>query len=154
MTPSTLLALAERCEKATGAASITAGSTFEFPYPFILEDFTTHDADGPATIKSWRPGTRFVSVQSQYDEDVDVVADGMGAQIVTVVSTHKPGPTYPERVFYTREWRTPAGHRFGKKSLRVTTTPTLKRLIGGYRHEFRLEVRALAARKTEENTNG
>ena len=115
-----------------------AGTVFDVAYPFVREDVQLFGEDGHYTTKSWRPGVRFEPV---YPDDSEAVADGMGAQIVTVVSTHKPGPTWPERVFYTREWRNPTGGRFGKKGLRVKTTAAFRRLIQGYRHHFEMASR-------------
>lgn len=108
--------------------------TYTFDYPFVLADYTHYDEDGPVETKSWRPG---VSNQFVHPDDFEPVAHGIGKQIVTVVSRHKPG-RYPERIFYTRQWEDPKGRVFGKKRLLVKTTPAFKRLISGYQYGYRL----------------
>lgn len=106
---------------------ITAGETHSVRYPFAREEVEL--CDGPAT--GWRPGCR--SVQN-YD-DFDFIADGHGEMLLTVVSTHKPGK-FPERVFYTRQWKDPDGRVFGKGALRNTTAGNFRKLLRGYRHEY------------------
>lgn len=69
--------------------------------------------------------------------DIEAVADAMGAQVITVVSVHRPG-RFPTRVFYTRQWRDPDGKLFGKGNLRVLSIHHFRTLTRGYRHEFRL----------------
>ncbi|MGI9485439.1 MAG: hypothetical protein ACR2RF_06065 [Geminicoccaceae bacterium] len=112
------------------------GNKFEFDYPFVLEDSTIGiDEDGGVIAKSWRPGVRWEPVGP---EDSDAFADGIGRQIVTVVSVHKPG-RYPTRVFYTRKWKSPSGKVFGNPRLMVTTV--FAKLIRGYRYRFNLTKR-------------
>lgn len=119
---------------------IQIGAVFEVPHPFILDDYEGLDEDGPFKTKSWRPGTR---PEMCGPEDCEMVADAMGVQIVTVVSTHKPG-RFPERVFYTRRWRAPTGREFGQGKLHTKTSQAFRRLIKGYRHPFQLLDRAAA----------
>lgn len=120
---------------------IAAGQTFEFPYPFIRDDITEYDYDAEADIvtetkiPSWRPGVRF---ESDGQGDMDTLADGVGRQIVTVVSVHKPG-RYPERVFYLRRWVSPDGKGFGKSRLMVKTSVAFRALISGYRYAYEVE---------------
>lgn len=117
---------------------LSPNATFEVRYPFILEDvdLPPDDPEGsyPNTVKSWRPGTRYVHVPP---DDSEAVADGEGVMLMTVVSTHKP-PGYPERVFYTRRWRSPVGKEFGRPKLHIVTAEKFRRLARGYQHEYRV----------------
>ncbi|WP_020475018.1 hypothetical protein [Zavarzinella formosa] len=94
--------------------------------------------DGEGTYKtlSWRPGVRHELMG--YGDPV-AVADGVGSQIVTVVSVHKPGK-FPERIFFIRHWKNPEGKMFGKSKLRMKTTPAFRKLVAGYGFEFEFEV--------------
>ncbi len=112
---------------------MTAGDILQFSYPFVRDTFSEMDEDGVSTSACWRPGVRMVD----YLEHQEAVADGIGQQIITVVSTHKPGK-FQERVFYTRQWRDPSGKVFGRSSLRVATAGALKTLTRGYRHPFEI----------------
>lgn len=122
------------------------GAVVEVPYPFVRDTFITHEADSEgafsAEIPTWRPGTRTDTRHSPIwtGEDVpDVysVADGMGAQLLWVISVHRPG-TFQTRVFYTRKWRDPDGHQFGKGGLRVLSITGFRSLARGYRHNFEI----------------
>jgi hypothetical protein len=113
---------------------IAAGSVYAFRYPFVLESVTVdYDEGGPIEGLSWRPGVRF---EQDGPDSFESVADGDGLCEFTVVSIHKPGPRYPERVFFTRRFQDPAGKWFGKPDLRVTTLQTFSRRIKGYRYAY------------------
>jgi hypothetical protein len=118
-----------------------AGFVFEVPHPFCWEEVSLppHDPEADALRMewTWRPGVRPGALVPPDGGDEPEEADGMGCQILTIVSIHRPG-RYPSRVFYTRRWRDPAGKEFGKGALRIKTMNAFKRLIAGYRHEFRL----------------
>ena len=111
-------------------------AVFEVDYPFVLEEWTEYTIGGPQILPSWRPGIR----NEMYGPEgsSELIADGMGKQVLTVVSTHKPG-RYPERVFYTRKWLDPSGKSFGVTKLRITTKTNFLRLLRGYRYEFELK---------------
>lgn len=112
--------------------------TFDVPHPFIREadTHTEFDADGFSSreVSSWRPGVRNEPV---YPDDAECVADAMGAQLITVVGTYRPGK-FPTRVFFTRQWRDPDGKVFGRGKLHITTLGCFRGLLRGYRVEFRL----------------
>jgi hypothetical protein len=110
------------------------GDVIEIPYPFVHDRFETFDEDGPVMVPTWKPGCRYEPYGS---EDVEAVADAVGTQILTIVDVHKPG-RYPTRVFYTRQWRAPDGRLFGNRCLRITTAEKVRRLIKGYKQEYRL----------------
>ena len=122
--------------KPTG--EIIPGAVFEVRHPFIRSTYSGFEMDGPFEIKCWRPGTR---TEPCAPDDFDVVADGDGTQVLTVVSVHKPG-RFPTRVFYTRLWRGPDGKEFGNSSLRVKTAQQFRQLATGYRHDYRLAEQA------------
>lgn len=110
-------------------------STFEVPYPFVQESvclrFLDELGSSCGDVVTWRPGAR----AEQVDEGESAwVSDGWGHMILTVVSTHKPGGRYHERVFYVRQWKDPDGLVFGKDHLRVTTMQAFKRLLKGHRY--------------------
>ena len=114
------------------ADDVIPGAEIEVGHPFVRDKYTKHDEEGGYEVDCWKPGTRGESV---YPDDCIAVYDGMGSQILTVVSLHKPGK-YPTRVFYTRKWRDPDGGIFGKGSLRMTTLPAFRKIIAGYRVEI------------------
>jgi hypothetical protein len=109
-----------------------AGQVYEFVYPFIREEVDLWDEDGRGKTLSWRPGVRYT-----YPDDSKAVADGLGKQVVTVISTHKPG-RYPERVFYLRQWQSPSGKAFGKTKLMTKITPAFRRLVAGYPYPYEI----------------
>lgn len=112
----------------------TAGDAIEFPYPFIRVEFEQWNEEGSYNVPSWQPGVRYVPWG--YD-DSQSVADGIGKQMINVISIHKPGK-YPERVFYTRRWETPDGKLFGKHKLMAKTTPAFRKLVSGYEYKYEL----------------
>jgi hypothetical protein len=114
---------------------IKAGEVLQFSYPFVRDTYSEMDEGGVSESPTWKPGVRFV--ERGGDRDPEAVADGIGQQIISVVSTHRPG-NFPERVFYTRKWRDPSGKVFGKGSLRVMSAAGLRSLIRGYRHPFEI----------------
>ncbi|WP_020476222.1 hypothetical protein [Zavarzinella formosa] len=105
---------------------------FEFSYPFFHEEVELFDGESTYKTLSWRPGVRHEL--TAYGDPL-AVADGVGSQIVTVVSVHKPGK-FPERVFFTRQWKNPEGKVFGKTKLRVKTSPDFRKLVAGYGFKF------------------
>jgi hypothetical protein len=106
----------------------------EFPYPFVSEEFQQIDEDGSAAVQTWRPGVRYVD--DRYG-DSKAIADGIGAQIITVVARFKPDG-WPERVFYTRQWKDPDGKLFGKRRLHIRAAAQFTELTRGYRHGFEM----------------
>jgi len=116
-------------------SAIAPENVFIAPYPFVREKYVrvTPNPDEPER-DTWRPGVRFEPVPP---DDGEAVADAVGNIILTVVGRFKPG-RFPERVFYTRQWESPDGAKFGKNNLRIATLAQFKRLALGYRHEYRL----------------
>lgn len=112
------------------------GSEHRVPYPMVLEPVELLGDDGPYQTKSWRPGVRYVN-EAPYGESA-AYADGVGWMVLSVVSIHKPGK-YPERVFYIRTWIDPTGLVFGKKKLRIISSPAFKRMAEGFRYEYEVE---------------
>jgi hypothetical protein len=120
-----------------------SGMTFEFPYPFVRDEYSAGDGEGGwATYVGWRPGIQQVPIW----DDVKLVAHGMGSQILTVVGTYKPGK-FPERVFFTRNWRDPQGRVFGKDKLRILSAGAFTRQRSGYRHRYTVEDSTSPAQK-------
>jgi hypothetical protein len=116
------------------AEEFEIGAEFEIAHPFVKEEYHGFDEDGPYKRMSWRPG---ITSEATGPETASTYANGVGAQIITIVSTHKPGK-YPARVFFTRRWRDPDGHQFGKTKLRMTTSGALRSICRGYRHEYEM----------------
>jgi hypothetical protein len=111
------------------------GEDFRIKFPFYLGTHHGYDAGGDYYCDEvWIPGTKS---QDVCPDDCELVADGEGEMILSIVDIHKPG-RYPERVFYTRKWIDPDGDEFGATKLRIITTPTFKRRAAGYYHEYRV----------------
>lgn len=113
--------------------TFTPGQVIEVPnYPFTRTVFNGEDESGPFQVEGWRPG-----VETEFDGgfDVESVADSTGSMILTVISTHKPG-RFPERIFYTRQWRDPDGKVFGATKLRIATVEKFRRIASRYQHPF------------------
>ena len=110
------------------------GREYEVKFPFVTDIYSGFDEDGPFVKETWRPGCRSECV---YPDDSELVADGEGVMILTIVDVHKPGK-YPERVFYTRKWRDPDGKEFGVGNLNITTTQAFKRRASGYHYAYRV----------------
>lgn len=113
-----------------------SGVVFQFSYPFVRDIYCEQDEEGTAESPTWTPGVR---MEDRSSGKCAALADGIGQQIVTVVSTFKPGK-FAVRVFYTRQWRDPSGKLFGKSNLRILSYSAFTGLVKGYRHEFELSV--------------
>lgn len=121
-------------------SGLIEGQTYEVWYPFkretyqpppVLENpgaWISKYIDQPA-VQTWAPG--WESEAWEYGQTYNW--HGNGAMILTVVSLHKPGPTYPERAFYTRQWRDPDGKVFGRTNLRVISSRALVNWLHGSR---------------------
>jgi hypothetical protein len=112
---------------------IAAGDVIKIKYPFVRDKFVSMNLDEPDT-PCWRPGVRF---EDSGPDDTEAIADGLGQQVFTVVSIHKPGK-FPTRVFYTRNWIDPDGKQFGKGTLKMLSVNPFMRRISGYWHEYKL----------------
>lgn len=111
------------------------GAMIEIGYPFVLIEREGKENPNPESDQwKWRPGVRSVPV---YPDSSDDFADGMGTLVVTIVSTHTP-PGWPERVFFTKTWRTPEGFEFGRRKLHTLPRPAFTTLCRGFRHRFEL----------------
>lgn len=110
------------------------GAVIEVGHPFIREKYSGCDADGPFERMTWRPGTR---VEPVYPDDAEEVADAIGTQIITIVGVYKPSG-YPARVFFTRRWRDPQGHEFGKTKCQIKTAQAFRRRCRGFGYPFRV----------------
>lgn len=82
------------------------------------------------------PGTRL----EQGDEFGDgiYVADSTGFMVLTEVQRIEP-PGFAPRVLYVREWISPDGDRFGRKTLRMMSARAFDKLRKGYRHPYFLD---------------
>lgn len=114
-----------------GSRDVIAGAVFQHAYPFVRDTYDEMNEDGWATVKTWKPGVRMENIGP---EDVGGIADGIGAQRLTVIDTFKPG-RFPKRVFFTRIWIDPNGKEFGNGKLRIATLQSFRVLAKGYRHE-------------------
>ena len=110
-----------------------AAEVYVAKFPFLRSTFTrfTYDGEAPGEeqVPCWKPG---VDWQQWSEEGAEPFADGVGEVILTVISRHKPGAKYPERVFYTRQWRDPDGVVFGKRKLMMTTVKAFERKKLGF----------------------
>jgi len=103
-------------------------------YPFVRDAYQDFDEDGPIEVNTWKPGVRHEMV---YPDDSETYADAKGKVTYTVIAIFKPG-SYPERIFYIRNWVNPDGKRFGKNKLRIATRQNFRVLLRGYRHEYQM----------------
>lgn len=111
-----------------------AGQELTAEYPFVRDVYADCDEGGPFERKTWKPG---VNHEMVYPDDSEAFADAKGQVVYTVIALFKPG-SFPERVFYIRNWIDPDGKRFGKNKLRVTTKQNFRNLIRGYRYGYEL----------------
>lgn len=125
------------------------GPQFVAMYPFVRTTFTNHDVDGLGDFPSWRPGVDYELLPPDGGSS-EPVCDGWGRIILTLVVSFKPGH-YPERVFYTRRWRSPDGKEFGKSRLHIATAEKFNRLAKGYR-EGKEEIRLREQDGTQDGT--
>jgi hypothetical protein len=116
---------------------IELGKTVRLAWPFLRCVVDVHDGEGGSlTINSWRPGVdRYLAPNGGEGREV-TFCNGTGVMILTPISRHKPGPKYPERVFYVRQWETPDGKVFGKTGLRITTVEAFRRRLRGYPYDI------------------
>ena len=114
------------------------GQEIFVPYPFIREKYQPLPEDGedwPSEKETWRPG-----VKHEFADNFGgsrSYADMMGKVYYQVIAIFKPG-SFPERVFFVRQWIDPDGKMFGKRKLHITTTQAFRKLCKGYRHEFEM----------------
>lgn len=120
---------------------IPEGAVFHVAYPFYRTKVSLLDEDGPYETMSWRPGIYYEQT-SPYG-DGQAFADGLGKQVLTVITKHKPGK-YPERVFFTQSWIDPNGKSFGKTKLRMTTLAVFRRRVRGFGIEYEMRTKAAA----------
>lgn len=105
------------------------GDVFMPAHPFVM-------VPGCGEIDvSWRPG---VSIEDDHTPEFPLYCDGEGQQVLTVVSTHKPG-RYHKRVFYTRQFIDPDGSPLGKPKLFVRSVGSFRQLAAGYRHRYKVD---------------
>lgn len=114
-----------------------AGDVFRVRYPFVRCKATICGEDGPEEIDSWRPGVS-IELWGPEGDDTEIVANGEGEMVLTVIDVHKPG-RFPTRVFYTRKFIRPDGASFGKGGLRMTTVEAFKRRAAGYQLAYAVE---------------
>jgi len=124
-------------------SEFTAGQVFRNSYPFVRGTYSTFDEDGEHQTKTWTPGARFEEA-GYYGDETDIIADGEGFQVLTVVDVHKPG-RYPERVFYTVKWIDPDGREFGKGKLHIATTEKFRRWSRGFKFTYVIDLDEAAA---------
>lgn len=114
----------------------------EVHYPFVIDEYDAIDDEGHSSRGlSWRPGTKYISGYCEvFGETARNVAEGMGHMLITPIKRVEFPGNYHTRIFYIRQWRDPDGKVFGKTKLRVTTQQGFKRLLGGFRYSYALEV--------------
>lgn len=121
-----------------------AGQTWKKPTPFLIEDRVLHDAFGERTVKSWRPGIRWVPVAPD-DSDPDWDDDGYEVRTISAYVEIK-GET--SRILYRRHWIGPDGKEFGKRTMQMTTPSAFSAWINdtaGYRDRDSRMVAEMAA---------
>jgi len=104
--------------------------SYEVRCPFVRTTYGEQDEDGVSEVPSWRPGVNWQQV-GPYDSEP--YHDGLGSVIYTVVDLHRLPRPYPARVFFTRKWVSPDGHRFGKNRLHIMTLDAFRRRLQSYK---------------------
>ena len=104
---------------------------------------TTHEIKVPFQYWSlgeddgYKPGCRRRELEGPWDEG-GYVADEWGHMLITEISRVSI-PGFEDRVFYTRRWRDPSGHEFGKRDLRCKGARAFKQMLKGWRHPFHMD---------------
>lgn len=109
-----------------------AGQIWRKPTPFLQEDRVVSDALGDRTVKSWRPGIRWIQVSP---DDSEPDSDGDGVEVRTI-SAYVEIAGEVSRILYRRHWIDPDGKAFGKPAMRMTTPSAFAMWINdtaGYR---------------------
>lgn len=121
-----------------------AGQTWRKQTPFLIEDRVLHDVFGERTVKSWRPGIRWVPVAP---DDSDPDWDGDGYEVRTI-SAYVEIRGETSRILYRRHWIDPDGKEFGKRTMQMTTPSAFSAWINdtaGYRDRDSRMVAEMAA---------
>lgn len=113
--------------------AIKAGNVFTVVFPFVRDTYSRMDTEdgmnwSEVETLSWKPGCAY---RDCAPDDTEGYCHAEGHMELTVVDVHKPGK-YPTRVFFTRQWITPDGKRFGKTNLRIMTKPAFMRRTKGW----------------------
>jgi hypothetical protein len=124
----------------------------ETPFPFFREPFVPPPKSGLARYADYPDGSRWRIGCERIEEDFvatlerhrrgdhsdgdTYLADGVGVQIVDVISVVSPGRRYADRVFYVRRWRDPDGIEFGAAILRFGTVTRIENMIRGFRKPY------------------
>lgn len=113
--------------------AVEVGKSYEVRCPFVRTTYTEVDEDGTSEVPTWRPGVEWVNVG--YFGEAEARHDGVGSVVYTVVDFHRLPRPYPPRVFFTRKWVSPDGHRFGKNRLHIMTLEAFRRRLQSYKFE-------------------
>lgn len=108
---------------------IRDGDIFTVECPFILDKYTEMTEEGYCTFLSYRPGVKWEFLEPDSSEPV---CHGVGTVTYKVVSYHKLPHPYPDRVFFTRKFKSPDGREFGKNRLLVLTKEAFSRRAKAY----------------------
>lgn len=108
------------------------GQIIEIKYPFVWDtrDGFHHENGEPIKERYWRPG--HIYTVTNYGES-RAICDAFGAARFVVHGFFRPRP-YPARVFYTREFCSPAGVWFGKKKLHIAVIWKFRAISRGYKY--------------------
>jgi hypothetical protein len=99
--------------------TFAAGQRWQKVQPFVQEDVEvySHIHGEMRTIKSWRPGLRFLQTGPA---DFDADSDGEGYEVRTIAAVvNIPGEV--SRILYRKSWVDPGGKAFGKRKMLMTT---------------------------------
>ncbi len=109
------------------------GQVWRKATPFLVEDRVVCDTFGQRTVKSWRPGIRWIPVSP---DDSEPDSDGEGVEVRTIASYVEIAGEVP-RILYRRHWVDPDGKVFGNPKMRMTTPSAFSAWINdtaGYRY--------------------
>ncbi len=94
-----------------------AGQVWRKATPFLVEDRLVCDTFGQRTVRSWRPGIRWLQVAP---DDSEPDSDGEGIEVRTIAAFVEIAGEVP-RILYRRHLVDPTGKVFGKPKMRMTT---------------------------------
>ncbi len=123
---------------------ITENAVIEVTYPFIRTTYDSYDElEGThAKLPTWQAGVGGMDFNGYSGTFRAFGANAEGQMILTIVSIHKPGK-YPERIFYTRQYRDPDGKIYGKTNLKIMATRSLKRYFKWFGEPYEIVDRKL-----------
>lgn len=116
--------------KRTKVSKLVPGTVYSIAWPFLQTSLKT-DRGAMYLCGEWKPGAEVI----KEDGGCLTTCHGEGLLTVTLVSIHKPGPTFHPRVFYRAQFTDPDGKQM-RPGLRMKTAAAFTTFVKGYRYEY------------------